>query len=144
MTLGDRRKMKPSAYEEMLDRALSKTSLRKAQSRLEIPPVVSNTEGMKTIISNLDKISQVLMRDQKHVLKYIVKRLATSGFPVGDKMLLKGKFQRNQLNSIVSEYMDEYVVCPVCKRPDTSLVKEKGISYLLCSSCGARESVRKI
>jgi translation initiation factor 2 subunit 2 len=136
--------MKPPAYEEMLDRALSKTSVRKAQSRLEVPLVISNTEGMKTIISNLDKIAQVLMRDQKHILKYIVKRLATSGFPVGEKIFLKGKFQRGQLNSIIREYMDEYVMCPVCKTPDTSLVKEKGISYLVCSSCGAREAVRKI
>jgi len=136
--------MELPAYEEMLDRALAKTSVGKAQSRLEVPPVISNTEGMKTIVSNLDKIAQVLMRDQGHILKYIVRRLATSGFPVGDKVLLKGKFGRDQLNSIIHEYMDEYVVCSVCKRPDTSLVKEKGIIYLVCSSCGAREAVRKI
>jgi len=136
--------MELPAYDEMLDRALSKASMGKTQSRLEVPPVISHTEGMKTIINNLDKIAQVLMRDQAHILKYIVRRLATSGFPVGDKTLLKGKFARDQLNSIVHEYMGEYVMCPVCKRPDTSLVKEKGITYMVCSSCGAREAVRKI
>jgi translation initiation factor 2 subunit 2 len=131
-------------YDQMLDRALSKTTLGKYQSRLEVPRIVSNTEGMKTIISNLDKIAQVLMRDQGHILKYIVKRLATSGFPVGEKTFLKGKFQRDQLDSLIREYMDEYVICPVCRRPDTNLVKEKGVTYLVCSSCGAREAVRKI
>jgi len=104
----------------------------------------SFNEGMKTMISNLDKIAQVLMRDPNHLLRYIVKRLATSGSRADDKVILKGKFKNDQLNSLVEEYMREYVYCPVCNRPDTSLTKEKGIVYLTCSSCGARVAVKKV
>jgi len=131
-------------YEELLERVLSATPTQGPTKRLEVPPARSFTEGMKTVIANLDKISQVLARDEQHLLKYLVKRLATSGSKAGDKIVLKGRFTSQQLNSLVEEYIKEYVYCSVCNRPDTSITKEKGIVYLMCSSCGARVAVRKI
>jgi len=129
---------------KLLDRVLSATPTAGPTKRLEVPPVQSFNEGMKTVIDNLDKIAQVLMRDGDHLLKYIVTRLATSGSRAEEKVVLKGKFRTQQLDSLVEEYMREYVICPVCNRPDTSMTKEKGILYLVCSSCGARVSVKKI
>jgi translation initiation factor 2 subunit 2 len=131
-------------YSKLLDRVLSATPPQGPSRRLEVPRMQSFNEGMKTMISNLDKIAQVLMRDPNHLLRYIVKRLATSGSRADDKVILKGKFKNDQLNSLVEEYMREYVYCPVCNRPDTSLTKEKGIVYLTCSSCGARVAVKKV
>jgi len=131
-------------YSELLERVLSATPPQGPSRRLEVPPVQSFNEGMKTMINNLDKIAQILMRDRDHLLKYVVKRLATSGSRVDEKIILKGKFKKEQLNAVVEAYMKDYVFCPVCNRPDTALTKEKGIQYLVCSSCGARVAVRKI
>jgi translation initiation factor 2 subunit 2 len=131
-------------YSELLERVLSSTPPQRPSRRLEVPLVQSFNEGMKTMINNLDKIAQILMRDRDHLLKYMVKRLATSGSRVDEKIIQKGKFKKDQLNAVVEEYMKDYVFCPVCNQPDTALTKEKGIQYLVCSSCGARVAVRKV
>ncbi|MCD6263176.1 translation initiation factor IF-2, partial [Candidatus Bathyarchaeota archaeon] len=38
-------------------------------------------------------------------------------------------------------YTKRYVICPVCKRPDTRIVKEKRLAFLVCEACGARSSI---
>ena len=41
-------------------------------------------------------------------------------------------------------YLEGYVVCPVCKRPDTKIVKEKRLSFLVCNACGAKSSIKQL
>jgi len=31
-----------------------------------------------------------------------------------------------------------------CKRPDTKLVKEKRLSFLVCNACGAKSAIKQI
>jgi translation initiation factor 2 subunit 2 len=131
-------------YETLLDRAVNVLEKGKIESRLEVPPVISFIEGSKTKISNLSEIAKVLNREEEHILKYISKRLATQASRAGDKVVLKGVFSREQLNVILEQYMKEYVICPTCKRPDTKLVKEKDLLYLVCMACGSRTAVRKL
>ncbi|MCI4438673.1 translation initiation factor IF-2 subunit beta [archaeon] len=131
-------------YEALLDRAVNVLEKGKIESRLEVPPVISFIEGSKTKISNLSEIAKVLNREEEHILKYISKRLATQASRAGDKVVLKGVFSREQLNVILEQYMKEYVICPTCKRPDTKLVKEKDLLYLVCMACGSRTAVRKL
>jgi len=131
-------------YETLLDRAINVLEKGKSESRLEVPPVSSFVEGSKTKISNLSEIAKKLGRDEDHILKYISKRLATQASRAGDKVVLKGVFSREQLNVIVDQYMKEYVICPTCKRPDTKLVREKDLLYLVCMACGSRTAVRKL
>ncbi|MGB9759094.1 MAG: translation initiation factor IF-2 subunit beta [Thermoproteota archaeon] len=131
-------------YDALLDRAINVLEKGKSESRLEVPPVISFVEGSKTKISNLSEIAKKLGREEDHVMKYISKRLATQASRAGDKVVLKGVFSREQLNVIVEQYMKEYVICPTCKRPDTKLVKEKDLLYLVCMACGSRTAVRKL
>lgn len=131
-------------YETLLDRAINVLEKGKSESRLEVPPVSSFVEGSKTKISNLSEIAKKLGRDEDHILKYISKRLATQASRAGDTVVLKGVFSREQLNVIVDQYMKEYVICPTCKRPDTKLVREKDLLYLVCMACGSRTAVRKL
>lgn len=131
-------------YETLLKRAMTILSKGKSENRLEVPPVISFTEGSKTKISNLGEIAKILNRDEEHLIKYISKRLATQASKAGDKIVLKGVFSREQLNVLIDQYMKEYVICPTCKRPDTKLVKEGEIIYLICLACGSRTAVRKL
>ncbi|MEM3439613.1 MAG: hypothetical protein QXG32_01685 [Candidatus Bathyarchaeia archaeon] len=32
-------------------------------------------------------------------------------------------------------------MCPICKMPDTKLLKEKRLTFLICEACGAKSSV---
>jgi translation initiation factor 2 subunit 2 len=40
--------------------------------------------------------------------------------------------------------MEGFVTCPVCKRPDTKIVKEKRLSFLVCNACGAKSSIKQL
>jgi translation initiation factor 2 subunit 2 len=137
--------MADTQYLEWLERGLSKVPLSKGRERLEIPPLKIHFEGNKTIISNLNKIAEIIERDQHQVFKYLVKRLATSGAVFEERAIIKGRFREDQISSVLNEFITTYVTCPVCKRPDTRLVKgENKVIFLACSACGARVSVKRI
>jgi translation initiation factor 2 subunit 2 len=36
------------------------------------------------------------------------------------------------------------VICPICKRPDTKIVKERRFHFLICEACGAKSSIRPV
>ncbi len=133
-------------YLEWLDRGLSKVPKTESRERLNVPSVECINEKNKTIIQNLNQIADILNRDPKHILKYMTLRLATSYSEIGEgRYVLKGRILDKQLDSVISDYIKAYVECPVCKRPDTKLSKEKrGIVQLVCLSCGAVSPVKSL
>ena len=131
-------------YQKWLDEGLSKVPVAKGKERIEIPEPKSHFEGNKTIISNMNKIAEAIERDPRHTFKYLVKRLATSGTMVEERAIMKGRFRKEQISSVINEYVASYVTCPICKRPDTKLTKSGDIIFMVCSACGARVSVKKI
>lgn len=133
-------------YLEWLDRGLSRVPKTESRERLNVPNIECINEKNKTIIQNLNQIADILNRDPKHILKYMTLRLATSYSEIGEgRYVLKGRILDKQLDSVISDYIKAYVDCPVCKRPDTKLSKEKrGIVQLVCLSCGAVSPVKSL
>jgi len=133
-------------YLEWLDRGLSKVPKTESRERLNVPNVECINEKNKTIIQNLNQIADILNRDPKHVLKYLTLKLATSYSEIGEgRYVLKGRILCKQLDAVISDYIKAYVECPICKRPDTKLSKEKrGILQLVCLSCGAVSPVKSL
>jgi translation initiation factor 2 subunit 2 len=70
--------------------------------------------------------------------------MATAGTVDGVRAIFQGKFRSDALDRLVQRYVEEFVVCPVCKRPDTKIVKERRFSFIVCEACGAKSSVRII
>jgi len=135
-----------SNYSELLKRAHSQLPPEVLQTkRFEVPKVRSGNVGMRTYVVNFRDIAQALNRDQQHLLRYLAREMATSGsVDQGGRAIFHGKFTNDTLGSLVKHYVDEFVVCPVCKRPDTKIVKEKRFSFLQCEACGAKSSVRAV
>jgi translation initiation factor 2 subunit 2 len=133
-------------YLEWLERGLGKVPRTESKSRLNVPNVECVNEKNKTIIQNLSQISEILNRDSKHILKYMTLRLATSYSEIGEgRYVLKGKILPKQLDSVIADYIKAYVECPVCRRPDTKLSREKrGIVQMVCLSCGAVSPVKSL
>lgn len=133
-------------YLEWLDRGLSRVPKTESRERLNVPSIECINEKNKTIIQNLNQIADILNRDPKHILKYMTLRLATSYSEIGEgRYVLKGRILDKQLDSVISDYIKAFVECPVCKRPDTKLSKEKrGIVQLVCLSCGAVSPVKSL
>ena len=132
-------------YDELLKRAraqMPEVSLKR--ERLELPRLFVTTVGMRTIISNFKEVADVLDRDPQHILKFLTREMATAATFHDSRAIFQGKFQRGVFERLLQRYMESFVVCPVCKRPDTKIVKEKRLSFLVCNACGARSSIKQL
>lgn len=132
-------------YRELLKRAHSQLPPEVFEhKRFEIPRVRSGTIGMRTYIVNYKEIATALNRDPQHLLRYLSHEMATAGSFDGARAIFQGKFKSDTLERLIQLYAQQFVICPVCKRPDTKMIKEKRFSFLSCEACGAKSSVKTI
>ena len=97
--------------------------------------------GARTTINNFADIVDRLNRDPHHVLKYLAKEMATAGSFESGKGYFQGRFSQETVNRLISVYTNRFVICPVCKRPDTKVERRERLSFLVCEACGARSSI---
>ncbi len=129
-------------YKELLERANSQLpSDISDHKRFEVPPPRSFINGMRTILANFKDISDALNRDPRHVLKFFSKEMATAATMQRNRAIFQGKFYPDTFERLTQRYIKEFVVCPVCTRPDTKIVKDKRFLFLVCEACGARSSI---
>ena len=132
-------------YKEMLKRARSQLPSEILEhKRFEVPKPRSFTIGMRTIIHNFKEICDTLNRNPNHVIKFLSKEMATAGTLQRTRAMFQGKFPHLTIDRLIKRYVDEFVVCPVCKRPDTKIVKERRFYFIICEACGARSSIRPV
>ena len=130
-------------YEKLLEQAHKYLKpIEHNGERFEVPKIEGHHEGTKTILTNLPAIASIIRRDINHVLKYLLKELATSGAIKNNKTILQRKLPSSKINEKLEEYINEFVICSQCKKPDTELIKEKGFPIMHCLACGAKHSVR--
>jgi len=132
-------------YEELLKRARSQIpDVSSKHERLELPRLRQSVIGMRTIIYNFKEIADALNRDPQHLLKYLTREMATAATMQESRVIFQGKFSSETLGRLIQRYVENFVVCPVCKLPDTKIVKEKRLSFLICEACGAKSSVPQL
>ena len=132
-------------YEELLKRARAQLpEVGSKRERLELPRLSYARIGMRTVIFNFKEITDALNRDPQHLLKYLTGEMATAATMQGSRVIFQGKFSEDTFERLVQRYMETFVVCPVCKRPDTKVVKEKRLSFLVCDACGAKSSIKQL
>ena len=134
--------VKETGYREMLERAYERLPHRvEKYARFEVPRPRAVRVGKRTVLLNFKEISDALNRDPKHLLKYLSKEMATLSSMEGTRVIFQGVFRQDTIRNLIEAYTQRYVICPVCKRPDTKIVKEKRLSFLVCEACGARSSI---
>jgi translation initiation factor 2 subunit 2 len=132
-------------YEELLKRARSQIpELTSKRERLELPRLHFSVVGVRTIIHNFKEIADALNRDQLHLLKFLSREMATAATVQESRAIFQGRFRQDTFERLIQRYMENFVVCPVCKRPDTKIVKEKRLSFIICDACGAKSSVQQL
>jgi len=133
------------SYEQLLNEAYTKIKPVESKiDRFEVPKVEGHIEGVKTIVTNFKQICSYIRRDGEHLLKFLLKELATPGSIKGDRLVLTRKITSGMINEKIQLYVDTYVICKECKKPDTELIKENSISYMHCLACGAKKPIAKI
>jgi translation initiation factor 2 subunit 2 len=132
-------------YDDLLKRACEQMpEVQAKRERLEMPRIMIQTVGMRTIIANFKEIAESLDRDPQHVLKFLTREMATAATFHDSRAIFQGKFQRESFERLLQRYLEGYVVCPVCKRPDTKIQKEKRLTFLICNACGAKSSIKQL
>ena len=133
-------------YEKLLKKAVEELPEQTERGeRFTIEKVKGHLEGNKTILVNLKSIAKTLGRDPTHLLKYLLRELATPGKYAGTRAIFGSKVAASTINKKIKKYVSEFVYCSECNKPDTELSEEKGgIIYLKCLACGVKKPVKKI
>lgn len=131
-------------YETLLDEAYKHVKPVKECERFEILKVSGHHEGVRTIITNFAQIATCIRRDSNHFVKFLTKALASSAERSGDRLILSRKVSSKDINEKIEKYVQRFVLCPKCKKPDTELSEEGGKCYLKCLACGEKYEVHKI
>jgi len=132
-----------SDYEEMLEKAIKDMPDSVMQrERFEIPKILGHLQGNKTIISNFPQIANTLRRPQEHLLKYLLKELATPGDMKNNFLLLGAKVPASRINGKIRQYAIEFVLCVDCGKPDTKIEKEGNFSFIKCMACGTKHPIK--
>ena len=128
-------------YEKMLGQGFENIKPCEECERFEVLKVEGHHEGSRTVISNFCAIASCLRRDSEHLAKFLFKELATSGYVPGDRLILDRKLSSKSVNEKIEKYVNKFVLCPKCKKPDTELVCENGHDFIRCLACGAKKPV---
>ncbi len=130
-------------YEDLLEKAYKKVKVVGTSSqRFDVPKVEGKVEGKNTIITNMAEIASYLRRPIENLGKFLIKELATSGKVEGNRLILNTKMNSIKVNEKIELYTKEFVICPVCGKPDTEIQVEKGIKFKHCLACGAKSPIK--
>jgi translation initiation factor 2 subunit 2 len=129
-------------YETLLERAKKKLPhTLESHDRFQVPEPDVMIEGKTTVIRNFGDIVEALRREPDHLLGFLLRELGTAGTIEGRRVVFKGKVATTQIADRIKNYVDEYVLCSECNRPDTKIQKDGRVLILVCETCGAHRPV---
>jgi translation initiation factor 2 subunit 2 len=132
------------SYEALLKKAYAHvTEPSEVHERFTVPEVRSYIEGKTTVLENFTDIADVARREKDHLMKYLLGELGTAGKIDGNRAIFNGKFENSLINGLIKSYVEDYVICSECGKPDTRLVKDDRYLVLRCDACGGHRPVRK-
>ncbi|MFH0906604.1 MAG: translation initiation factor IF-2 subunit beta [archaeon] len=133
------------SYDFLLDRlymALPQKTL--SDERFELPTVNSIIQGKQTIWKNFSKCAKDLNRDENQLYKFIMKEISTASTITNQTLMLSGVFNNSKLNQILTKYINSFVLCSACKKPDTVISSQNNVKVLKCTACGAVSALPKL
>jgi translation initiation factor 2 beta subunit (eIF-2beta)/eIF-5 len=82
----------------------------------------------KTVITNLNKISEILKVNPVVLHKFISKNLNTHSIYKNEKWILNGIFNADNIQKIIYEFTEQFIKCKSCGVPE--------IINGVCCACG--------
>lgn len=131
-------------YEKLLEQAhkqIKPVETRDEFARWEVPKANIQIVGNKTIICNFLQICSYIRRDCNHVSKFLSKELASFSKMENERLIFNRKIPQKQVEDKINLYVNKFVVCKECQKPDTELLKEDGLMFIHCLACGAKHSL---
>jgi translation initiation factor 2 subunit 2 len=112
-----------------------------------IPPPILHGMGKKTMWANFSTIAGILKRTVDHIQSYINYEMSTESSIDGNmRLIIKGKFNSKNLETVLKKYIITYVSCQMCKGHETSLIKDPitRVCFIKCDTCKSSKSVDTI
>jgi translation initiation factor 2 subunit 2 len=131
-------------YKDLLKRAKKNMPQTEDKGRLEIPSAAVSSTKRQTTIKNFSSIVKAIRREPAHLAKYLLKELATPGTINGDELLLQSKINSSIISQRIQDYINEFVICKECGKPDTTLIKKDYFVVVKCEACGAQRTLKNI
>lgn len=129
-------------YGALLSRAKAKLPKEiQSHSRFVVPDADIFQEGKTSVFKNFGDIISVVNREPSHLLGYLLKEMGTAGTMDGKRVIFKSKVFPKQVDDRIKAYVETYVMCSECYRPDTKLVKDGRVLILKCDACGAHRPI---
>jgi len=131
-------------YEWLLNRAYESLPKRPIQrrERFVVPKPEIVISGRRTFITNFKQICDVINRDPRLVLRFLLKEIGAPGEIKENYAVIQGEIKIRVINSLIDRFVRDYVICPICKSPDTILIKERKAMFIKCMACGAISATR--
>jgi len=130
-------------YNKLLKRVIEASPKKEVvEDRFKLPRAEIFYEGNATVIKNFDKISDAVNRSGDLILKFLLGGLGTAGELNGPRIVFQGKIPAKDIQEKLKDYIDTYVMCSECNKPDTHLVKQGRTMLIRCDACGAFRSVK--
>jgi len=131
-------------YDKLLERA--REGLEDVMQNAErfSPPVpdIMHEGSKKTIIRNFSEIVDSLRRDETHLYKFLLQELGTAGSVNNRRLVLQGRVPEKKIKARIKTYIETFVVCQECNRPDTAFLRIGRTLNLHCEACGAKRPIR--
>ncbi len=110
--------------------------------RFQVPDIDILQEGNTTIFKNFTDVADMINRSPEKILKFLLGELGTAGEKENGRVVFKGKISPSKIEEKMEDYIEKFVLCSECGRPDTRLVKENRIDIIKCDACGAHRPIK--
>jgi translation initiation factor 2 subunit 2 len=57
-------------------------------------------------------------------------------------LILGTKVPASRINEKIRQYVNEFVLCLECGKPDTAIIREGELTYMKCTACGVKNVVK--
>jgi translation initiation factor 2 beta subunit (eIF-2beta)/eIF-5 len=112
-------------------------------------PEISN-HNRKTYITNFDKFCKSINRNPESVKKFIEKDMNASTSLISSNNLENYNYDQLKFNNLykslnimksIKNYMDQYVICNLCRSSNTEIKKINKVIFICCLNCKANKAI---
>lgn len=134
----------PYTYDDLLFRLHNAKSADDLYKKINLPPLKVSRKNKLSIFVNLSDFSDKLNRTKEQIGDFFKIESGTSvSINNQNQLLIQGILSEAKCESIMRNYIKEFVMCRQCKGLNSSLVKENGLNFLVCHQCNAKTSLGK-
>lgn len=111
------------------------------------PPQLVRVGTRRTMWSNFAQTAQIMHRSPEHIMSFVASELgAEASLDASQRLILKGRYMPKQAESLLKKYINEYVMCHMCRNPETTLTRDSvtRLYFIQCENCSSRRSVAPI